>query len=560
MANRKKVNVGDQLVSLAKFLPDDIVAHMIINSQGWEEVVKQYSNKDEDNKVAYPSDPVEFMTKVLGYQMWPKIEEILRSVQNNHNTVVASGRGVGKSLASAAIACWFLVTNNPSIVITMAPVYDQVQNIIWRYIRAAGRAANLPGTILDTPRWEMPNSDAQSPYYAMGISPRKSSEADAITGSGYHAAKELIIMDEAAGLDRPVWNNAAGLAVGDGCRILAIGNPIEQVGPFWDACNSPDWNFINISSFEHPNIVSGEELVPGAVTRRWIDMKARETCTPAQPGEKNAIEIPWTGQWYIPDPVFNTDVLGVAPAQGEDQLISLSWVNDAKLRGHVDTSNEGVIAGFDPAPHGGDDNALVVRQGNNVLKVARMKGDNTIIIAQWLKEQLAEWKVDKVFIDEIGSGKGVADQAKLLKLPVVYVNVGKKALRSDLFINLRAEVWWRVKELLRSGRMSLPNDSLLCGDLIAPRKKRGDRGKIQIEEKDEIRKRIKRSPDTGDALCISYTNTIVDSLPDDVTEDLGKLGAITGAESELRNQESKVGSWTMPVANKKSSRSRWHRG
>jgi len=556
MAGRKKVNTGDQLVSLAKYLPDDIVAHMIINSQGWEEAIKPYTEKDKESKVVYPSDPVEFMTNVLGYQMWSKLEEILRSVENNHNTIVSSGFSCGKSIASAAIACWFLTTKIPSVVVTIAPTYNQVQNIIWRYMRSVGRMTNLPGIILDTPRWEMGDAN----HYAVGLSPRKSTNEDITTLQGYHGPTELVIMDEAAGLPPEVWDAVAGLAAGDNCRILAIGNPIEQQGPFWDACNNPDWNYIHISCFDHPNVIEGREVIPGAVTRGWIEGRAREWAIEVSPHTEDAVEIPWTGKWYKPENMFTAKVQGVAPAQGEDQLISMAWVDDAKLRGYVDTSSEGVIAGFDPAAHGGDDNALVVRQGNNIVKIARMKGDNTIAIAQWLKEQLAEWKVEKVFIDEIGSGKGVADQAKALRLPVVYVNVGKKANRPDLFINLRAEVWWRVKELLRSGKMSIPNDSLLCGDLIAPRKKRGDRGKIQIEEKDEIKKRIKRSPDTADALCISYTNTIVDSLPDIVTDELDKLGTITGAVSVLREEYGRLNSWRAPIANRRSSKSRWHRG
>ena len=74
------------------------------------------------------------------------------------------------------------------------------------------------------------------------------------------------------------------------------------------------------------------------------------------------------------------------------------------------------------------------------------------------------------------------------------------------FVNQRAEWWWRTREALdpKSGQeLALPPDSELRADLCAPRWKLTVRG-IQIEAKDEIIKRIGRSPDRGDALVYAH--------------------------------------------------------
>ena len=74
------------------------------------------------------------------------------------------------------------------------------------------------------------------------------------------------------------------------------------------------------------------------------------------------------------------------------------------------------------------------------------------------------------------------------------------------FINLRAECYWRVRELLdpSSGREAvLPNDPELLGDLSSPRWSMQTNG-IKIESKEDIKQRIGRSPDCGDAVTLAY--------------------------------------------------------
>jgi hypothetical protein len=74
------------------------------------------------------------------------------------------------------------------------------------------------------------------------------------------------------------------------------------------------------------------------------------------------------------------------------------------------------------------------------------------------------------------------------------------------FYNRRAEDWWRMREELDPGQefgsaIALPPDASIKADLAAPRWELTARG-IKIEHKDEIRKRLGRSPDDGDAIVM----------------------------------------------------------
>lgn len=497
-------------MKLAPYLEADTLASVIMASPDLDELVEEFQPKE---KKKYPDDPVEFMTGVLGYQMWGKLREICKSVENNKYTVVSSGFGVGKSITAASMACWYMTTKVPSKIIVLAPSFNQVQNVIFRSIRNVGRAANLPGIIFDSPRWEGPDS---AEHYAIGISPRRSSAEEISSMHGFHSPHTLVVMDEAAGLPRIVWETVNGLVVGENCRLLTISNPIQQAGPFWEACNSTDWNFIHISCLEHPNVVQGEEVIPGAVSRSWVEERCREWATEVEPNTEGAIRIPWTGQWFLPMPIFQAKVLGIAPEQADDQLIRLQWVIDAQNQ-TIKPGTREIVIGFDPAPRGGDDNAMCIRMGNKVLKLMRRKGQDVMELAQWVALEAREWDVTRVFIDDIGVGAGVTDRCRQLGLAVVPVNFSRSAGQKLRFANLRSECWWRLRELLREGKIEIPQDNLLSGDLTAPRYKADAYGRILLESKDEIRERIKRSPDSGDSLALTFAHPITEV--DDIMAD-----------------------------------------
>jgi hypothetical protein len=115
-------------------------------------------------------------------------------------------------------------------------------------------------------------------------------------------------------------------------------------------------------------------------------------------------------------------------------------------------------------------------------------------------------------VDVIGIGAGVVDRLRELKLEMISFNAGEGSTAKDRsgeleFLNKRAAAWWNLRELLDPANGEnialLPGD-LLVGDLTAPHWRVTSSGKIQIEAKDELRKRLGRSTDDGDAVVMAF--------------------------------------------------------
>jgi hypothetical protein len=108
-------------------------------------------------------------------------------------------------------------------------------------------------------------------------------------------------------------------------------------------------------------------------------------------------------------------------------------------------------------------------------------------------------------VDNIGVGAGVVDRLREQGYPVRGINVGESSpVNSDKFMRLRDELWWRAREWLESREVRIPDQQELIGDLTTPTYEMLSTGKIKIEGKSDIKKRLPRSPDMADALCLTF--------------------------------------------------------
>ena len=161
---------------------------------------------------------------------------------------------------------------------------------------------------------------------------------------------------------------------------------------------------------------------------------------------------------------------------------------------------------------GGSDQTIIVRvYGDWVDDLVKQPGAATpdgIIVADYVS---AEHQGNAIInIDSIGIGASPFDILGERGLPVFGINAASRSVVRDKsnqfgFANKRAEMWWRLREMLEPGsgrNLVLPDDRELLGDLCAPRYKQTTQG-IQIESKDDIRKRLGRSTDCGDALVMA---------------------------------------------------------
>ncbi|HIN04975.1 MAG TPA: hypothetical protein EYM65_01880 [Dehalococcoidia bacterium] len=115
-----------------------------------------------------------------------------------------------------------------------------------------------------------------------------------------------------------------------------------------------------------------------------------------------------------------------------------------------------------------------------------------------------ESQPSRICVDEIGIGAGVVDRLKEQGFRVQGINVARRAGQETLFANLRAEGYWRLRELFSSAQISIPKDNQLMGELAAMRYSYDSQGRILIESKDSMRQRGLPSPDKADALMLAF--------------------------------------------------------
>ena len=129
---------------------------------------------------------------------------------------------------------------------------------------------------------------------------------------------------------------------------------------------------------------------------------------------------------------------------------------------------------------------------------------DTMAVASWIASEINRNSPDKVRIDEIGIGSGVVDRLKQMGHYVDAVNVARKADKPELYQNERSATFWRLREALERGEISLPNDEALLAELSALRYPYDPKRRIVIEKKEIAKKRIGRSPDLADAVALGY--------------------------------------------------------
>jgi hypothetical protein len=212
--------------------------------------------------------------------------------------------------------------------------------------------------------------------------------------------------------------------------------------------------------------------------------------------------------------------LGEFWSADEDGVIPLSWIEAANHRwlewqqnGAVPPEDGLHTMGVDVARLGSDDTVIAVRHGDVLTELRRSRKEDTMATTGRVK---GIWDGDKRIapvVDVIGIGAGVVDRLREMGVSsTVAFNASEKTSRRDSsntlgFVNCRSAAAWNLREMLAphsAHEVALPADDLLTGDLTALHYRYMSGGKIVIESKDDIKKRIGRSTDSGDAVIQAY--------------------------------------------------------
>lgn len=208
---------------------------------------------------------------------------------------------------------------------------------------------------------------------------------------------------------------------------------------------------------------------------------------------------------------FAREFLCSFEAAGDDQLISLSDVDVATRRSlrKEDYDFAPRILGVDPARFGDDRSVIFPRQGLFAGEPEIYRGIDNMELAGRVAMHIERWQPDAVFIDA-GNGGGVIDRLRQLGHTVIEVNFGGRPIDPG-YVNKRAEMWFNLRDWLKGGGV-IPNKVDLRQDLAAPIYWFDASNRIQLEPKDDIKKRGLPSPDLGDALALTFAQPVAKRL------------------------------------------------
>lgn len=445
-------------------------------------------------RALWREDPIAFIENGLGCDtLWEKQIEIARAVWKHRRVAVAACHASSKTFTAARIAWAWLAAFGPTAkVVTTAPSARQVRDLLWAEIRSAYRGAPVPlGGDLLTMRWE-----ASEDWFMTGFATSADrAQEHATKFQGYHSPHLLLIFDEAAGIAREIWDAADGLMTGQHAHHLAIGNPTDPTGEFAKAFRSPDWHTIRIDAHDMPHIRRREEH-PYLASWSWVETMRRK--------------------WGESSPVYKAKVRGLFPDTADDTLISLQDVQLALARPALEygaaLADDGVRSiGVDVARFGSDLTCFYVVAGDRILFAESVSGQDTMAttgrtIALANRFGITKEQAHLIAIDDTGVGGGVTDRLREQGWQVDAENFGERATDSETFRDRRTELWWGMREWIRSAALADCPDDIgqeLLGDLTTPKYQQISDGRIKLEAKADMKKRLGHSPDHGDALALA---------------------------------------------------------
>ena len=477
----------------------------------------------------------------IGIYLWSKQVEIANSIIRNKKTAVKSCHGSGKSWTASVVIAWWVDTriDQDSIVVSTAPTYEQVNKILWEYLRSLMAMENpdgtkiLPGKITMEDEWK-----DGSRVVGFG---RKPSDTNAHGFQGIHRRQGVLaVLDEACGIPETLWTGVEAITTGIHDRQVAIANPDDPNSELGRIFSNGDngWNKITISALDTPNFTDEKhEIVPALVAAGW-DRKKAEEYTESMLGA--LISPEWVEDkkksWGEDSARYQSKVLGEFPSQGVNTLfdqITLAKAIDTNLEIAEGTRPR---LGVDVARYG-DDYTVVYSYQCGVLR----------FVDKWAKADLVETseRIDgiarrlnasEVRIDGVGVGAGVYDmvshKSKADHGDYKVVGMIGNAASPDNHKWVNARAWWydTLREKMLRGKIDMDfEDKDLKGELEGIQYKFGKSyGAIQIESKDEMISRGVKSPDFADAAMYACAD-----LPVDVDSPIAEVPIGGQFEAEL---------------------------
>jgi len=443
-------------------------------------------------------DPVWFLRNVLGCEPWAAQRRIIEAVRDHPEVAVKSCHGAGKDWIAARVALWFLYSHPRSLVITTGPTARQVRGILWKEIAVAHAGARVPlgGKALTQ------QLTIDRDWLALGFT---ASEHDPDKFQGWHAEHMLVVIDEASGVSSDIYTAVDSTLSSVGSRRLEIGNPTDPASEFAKSFKTPGVCKLSITAFETPNLAAFDITESDIATGAWEDKLGDEELPVPQ-----LVSPQWVAKryqrWGRGSVLYKSRVQAEFPTEGKDTLIPLALIEAAQQRTIDPVKTDPIELGVDVARYGDDQTVIVLRTGPRVRVLARYTKTSTMETTGHVIRALDATGASVAKVDVVGIGAGVVDRGLETGKAFAAANAGSSSTDKERFVNARAQWFWSLRERFESGDIDIENDDDLAAELADIRWRPDSRGRIQIEAKADMKRRLGKSPDLADAVAIAFAD------------------------------------------------------
>jgi len=394
-----------------------------------------------------------------------------------------AGHGVGKTAGFAQLVHWFESTHPNGVAVITASTENQLQTKTWRELRKWQELA-INGWMFEWSATRYKHKGKPETWYASAI-PWSESNPSAFAGT--HERYVFIGFDESSGIAPVIWETIEGALTTGKCFFFAYGNPVEPTGGFFDICNKlrHRWNIATLDarSVSFANLKQIQE---------WMEDHGEDS------------------------DFFRVRVRGEFPRSAANQYIDQGRVAEARRRQiewrDVPRAHPRLM-GVDVARQGGDRNVIIMRQGRKMApRITRFYERDLMKVANTVARAIREQKPDVVYVDEVGIGAGVVDRLRQLGYDmVVGVQSGSKEGMDErekkIYANLRCLMWARMRDWIAIA--DIADDPELETDLCGPTYTYQKKTQLElVESKDDMRARGLSSPDSADALMLTFAEKV----------------------------------------------------
>lgn len=447
-------------------------------------------------------DPLAFVREVFGAEpdAWQidALEALGKTGRKRLGMKACAGPGKTAVLAWAGwhrLACFAAPNEHPK-GIAVSITGDNLRRNLWAEMARWRNASPFLQRAFEWTGSRIFARDHAETWFLTATSWPKTADLETIgrTLSGLHSRFPFYLIDESGDIPPNLLRSAEqGLSGCEDGLIITAGNTTSQSGLLYEVCvrlrgkmDEGKWEVLSI------------------------------TADPDDPKRTPRVDIEWARQqiktYGRENPWVMAYILGQFPPGSINALLSVEEVEAAMDRSPAAGSYEWAAKrlGVDVARFGDDRTVHFPRQGMAAFQPAIMRHARgsavSVDIANRTMSMMNDLDAEEAFFDDtVGWAHGAVDVLRAAGRMVYAVQFDKPS-SNPRYLNMRAQMWMEMAEWIKGGGC-IPQIPEMVAELTTPTYFFSG-GKFQIEAKDQVKKRLGRSPDLADALALTF------ALPD----------------------------------------------